>query len=898
MADIFVSYTSSDREWASWIGQALKALGHVVHIHEWEIPAGGNIVAWMERRLQDADHALFVVSKAYLDADYSSWERQAAQWAAIRRRPNFALPIFVENCEPPMLLAPFKRCDLYGLAEAHARARLVAYFAPPHEPADAVLFPGITEAANVVPPELSSQEYFPGEGLALSNIPIVVPAHFLGRDDAIDAIATALMRDQGRPAIAALHGMRGVGKTTLAAAYAERRKADYRATWWIRAATSDTMRADLIALGVRLGWVSADEKEEPALERLRERLHHEGEGLLLIYDHAIDAASLRPYLPVGGAARMLVTSNSPTWRAIAAPVAIEVWPKEVGADYLIARTGREGERAEAEALSQALGGLPLAHEQAAAYCDRLEISLAEYWRRFEAAPTQLLDADKDAPAEYHDRLTVAKAFDLAIDEAGKLHPAAEPLIAYAALLAPEPIPLFLFSEGREKFGEPLASLLADDGLDEAIAALRAFALVELETIADERDAVIVTETIRLHRLVRTVAAARLRDEAAEGARRALIEAIAAVYPKDVWDNPGSWARARRLDAMALDRVVRTDDPPGGAEMSASYLLDQLASYRQVALGAYSQAKPLFSRALAIREKSLGLEHPDTARSFNNLAYLSQVQRDLPAARQLFECGLAIRERTLGLEHPDTGDSLNNLAYLLQDQGDLTGARPLFERALAIREEAFGPEHPDTARSLNNLAYLFQVQDDFDGAEPLFKRALAIREKACGPEHPDTATSFTNLGYLLKVKGDLLGALPFYERALKIHEGASGPEHPLTATSLVHLADLLQAQRDFAGARPLFERALRIRMKALGAEHPETNLARGNLAKLRLVQDAPSEALVLSEVALAAHEKVLGLNHDWTKDSACTAADALDVLGRADEAAAVRAKYGLGGGPSV
>jgi hypothetical protein len=44
---------------------------------------------------------------------------------------------------------------------------------------------------------------------------------------------------------------------------------------------------------------------------------------------------------------------------------------------LIARTGRAVEREAALALSQALGGLPFAHEQAAAYCERLEISLAD-----------------------------------------------------------------------------------------------------------------------------------------------------------------------------------------------------------------------------------------------------------------------------------------------------------------------------------------------------------------------------------------------------------------------------------------------------------------------------------------------------------------------------------------
>src|SRR5499427_2709636 len=143
-------------------------------------------------------------------------------------------------------------------------------------------------------------------------------------------------------------------------------------------------------------------------------------------------------------------------------------------------------RTAAETLSEALGGLPLAHEQAAAYCERLDISLGEYRRRFEAAPARMLDDHRHAPAEYHDGLTVAKTFALAIDEAAKLHPAAEPLIVHAAMLAPEPIPLFMFAEAREKFGEPLATALGADGLDEAVAALRVFALVERETMIDER----------------------------------------------------------------------------------------------------------------------------------------------------------------------------------------------------------------------------------------------------------------------------------------------------------------------------------------------------------------------------------------------------------------------------
>ncbi len=89
----------------------------------------------------------------------------------------------------------------------------------------------------------------------------------MGRDDALAAIEKSLARFEGRVAITAVHGLRGVGKTTLAAAYAEKHRGDYRATWWIRAQTESTMRADLVALGVRLGWVGADDKEEPALGR-------------------------------------------------------------------------------------------------------------------------------------------------------------------------------------------------------------------------------------------------------------------------------------------------------------------------------------------------------------------------------------------------------------------------------------------------------------------------------------------------------------------------------------------------------------------------------------------------------------------------------------------------------
>lgn len=847
MADIFVSYTSSDRDWAFWIAHELEKLAHTPRIHDWEISGGGNIVAWMVERHHQADRVLGVISSEYLTKAYSLWERQAAEWAAASERPDFFLPVFIEACDVPTLLAPRKRCDLYGVTEEEARARLKLFVEPAARPTGTFRFPGVAKAADEPPKAIVA---FPGAKLALSNIPITVPRHFLGREDVLADITTALAKDQGRVAITALHGLRGVGKTTLAAAYAERHRADYRATWWIRAQTESTMRADLVALGVRLGWVAADEKEEPAFAVVMERLRNEGEGILLVYDNAINSESLRPYLPRGGVAQVLVTSNAPNWRGVAAPVAIEVWPNDIGADYLIARTGRDDEREAALALSEALGGLPLAHEQAAAYCDRLGVSLAEYHRRFEATPVRLLDDERHAPAEHNYGMTVLKSFELAIEQAGKLHPAAEPLIVYAALLAPEPIPLFLFAEARQKFGEPLASALADEGLDEAVAALRFFALVDRETIPDERDPSITTDCIRLHRLVRQVASVRWNSEAREDARRVLVESLAAVYPDDLLNNSKAWPRARRLDAITLLLVGDDAARPKGADESAAVLLSLLGILRRGPLGDYARARLFLESAVAIRERALGLEHRDTATSLNDLGSLLSLQGDLATAGPVLERSLAIFDKVLGPQHRDTAAASHNLAYVRQAQGDLAGARLLYERALKIFEKVLGSEHPDTAMNIDNLAGLLQAQGDFAGARPLYECALAIREKALGFEHPDTGMSLNNVAFLLATQGNFVEAQPLFERALVVYE------------------------------------------KAFGANHPFTNRVRCNLARLLLDLGRASNALALAQISRAAHDNALGFSHPWTKEAARVAADALNALGRGDEASALREKYGV------
>ena len=100
-----------------------------------------------------------------------------------------------------------------------------------------------------------------------------------------------------------------------------------------------------------------------------------------------------PFLPSAGRRPRRSSRRMPSvWRGLAVPVEIRVWPKEVGADFLVARTGATGERYDVEALSEELGGLTARSRAGGSLLRTARVSFVEYRKRFEAAPARLLDA--------------------------------------------------------------------------------------------------------------------------------------------------------------------------------------------------------------------------------------------------------------------------------------------------------------------------------------------------------------------------------------------------------------------------------------------------------------------------------------------------------------------------
>ncbi|HEU5230275.1 MAG TPA: tetratricopeptide repeat protein, partial [Ktedonobacteraceae bacterium] len=162
---------------------------------------------------------------------------------------------------------------------------------------------------------------------------------------------------------------------------------------------------------------------------------------------------------------------------------------------------------------------------------------------------------------------------------------------------------------------------------------------------------------------------------------------------------------------------------------------------------------LSQRALAIRKRVLGSEHPDIAASLNGLANIYCGQGRYTKAESLYRRALHIQELRLGQHHPKTGQTLHNLAVFRQKQGNLSEAFSLAERALSIRSQALGDAHPKTAATRTLLAQLEQelacaddltVFTDGDAPSPVESDALQPFLDACCELHPRAWCRSTDL----------------------------------------------------------------------------------------------------------------------------------------------------------
>ena len=327
----------------------------------------------------------------------------------------------------------------------------------------------------------------------------------------------------------------------------------------------------------------------------------------------------------------------------------------------------------------------------------------------------------------------------------------------------------------------------------------------------------------------------------------------------------SLSKGRQAEPLLRQALVHRTDILGLEHPDTLMSRNNLAAALHLE-GKYAEAEEENRAMLVIREHVLGTEHPDTLNSRNNLAVALSSQGKYAEAEVEHRAVLSIRERVLGAEHPDTLSNRNNLSNSLNAQGKYAEAEAGHREVLVIRERVLGAEHPDTLSCRNNLAADLSSQSKDAAAEEEYRAVLAIQERVLGAEHPDALRSRNNLSNSLNAQGKYAEAEAGHLEVLVIRERVQGAEHPDTLSSRNNLANALAAQGKYAEAEEEYRAVLAIQERVLGAEHPHTLRSLFNLALNQEDQGQLPEALALMQRAEAGRTKVLGLNHPVTQDA--------------------------------
>ncbi len=768
--EVFCSYAHEDEAWLRKVETHLSLLqrqGLISLWHDRLIVPGADWVQAIDTHLETASVILLLVSADFFASDYCygvEMQRALARQEAGEAR---VIPILVRAVawnDAPFAHLQALPTDAQPLAmwqdEDTALANVAAGLRRVIEdlPLLAASIPRVS-----LPP--------------VWNIPYSRNPFFLGHENEFTQLhshlqtgqATALSQPQ------AISGLGGIGKTQLALEYAYRYYYEYQAVLWAHAESTEALISSYVALATLLRLPEREAKEQDITVQAVKTWLQTRRDWLLILDNADDLALLPDFLPPSLGGHLLLTTRAAATGRLARRLEIETFLPEQGALLLLRRAGllapdvelsqaSPQEQELALQISQELGGLPLALDQAGAYLEETGTDLASYWHIYQQHRADLLQQRRGLVADHP--APVATTWSLSFQRVEAKNPAAADLLRLCAYLAPDTIAEEILTMGAPFLGPILQPVAADAFLlSQAIEVLRAYSLVRRDPQG---------KTLSIHRLVQAV----LQDQLAEAEQRCWAErmvlAVNAVFPAN---ERGTWPQCERLLPHAL-LAAQLSETYQLSRAEVGRLLNETASYLRHR-ARYQEAESLYQHSLRIREQALGSAHPEVAHALNNLAEFYREQGKYEQAESLYQRSLRIREQALGSAHPEVAHALNNLADLYREQGKYEQAEPLYLHALRIREQQLGPEHLLVAYPLNGLANLYKKQGKYAEAESLYQRALRIREQQLGPEHPLVAEVMYDFAFFQETQGNMQEALSLYQRALAICERVLGPHHPKT-----------------------------------------------------------------------------------------------------------------------
>ncbi|WP_157125510.1 tetratricopeptide repeat protein, partial [Nocardia salmonicida] len=486
-------------------------------------------------------------------------------------------------------------------------------------------------------------------GLVVGAVPL--PArHFVPRAQ-VGQLREALMREQVAVVVC---GMRGAGKTQVAAAYAREIMTDEsaRLMGWVGAETRDSTLAGLAEIATRLKVADPDGDSLVSARRLRDHLNSaRGLAGVLVFDNATDPDFLSEFLPTGGGVRVVITSTDRAFVGLGELVdAATGFDRTESVGYLHTATGLDDPTG-SDTLATELGDLPLALAAAAATITAQRLDYHSYQELLAAQPLPAA-LPRQRGSSYG--RAVDQALGLAIDTV---------ITGDTAL------------DGRVRWLVGVMAMLSADGVEAAL----------LEKDTDPLTGAAITRCVEgslvswstggrvlvMHRLTARV----VRERAfAAGTLDTIAANTVAVLAPHLFNSIEAFQRrsegARLVDHVdTLAEHVATGPPSLSADIHAAILTARRWATRQLTDAADLQrAVPHAERTVTDHRHHLGPDHPDTLTAHSYLAAVYHQVGRVGGAAELFEQLLTDRRRVLGDDHPHTLATRSYLAGAYRSVG--------------------------------------------------------------------------------------------------------------------------------------------------------------------------------------------------------------------------------------
>nr|XP_029116585.1 clustered mitochondria protein isoform X2 [Elaeis guineensis] len=173
---------------------------------------------------------------------------------------------------------------------------------------------------------------------------------------------------------------------------------------------------------------------------------------------------------------------------------------------------------------------------------------------------------------------------------------------------------------------------------------------------------------------------------------------------------------------------------------------------RLAEGMLNEAYTFFSEAFSILQQITGPMHRDVANCCRYLAMVLYHAGDMAGAIVQQHKELIINERCLGLDHPDTAHSYGNMALFYHGLNQTELALRHMSRTLLLLSLSSGPDHPDVAATFINVAMMYQDIGNMNAALRYLQEALKKNERLLGPEHIQTAVCYHALAIAFNCMG--------------------------------------------------------------------------------------------------------------------------------------------------